>query len=198
METKVCPTCKTERPVSEYFKAKGKPDGLQSCCKECHKQRMKSYQSRLQETEREIPESKFCSGCKTVKPAEEFAKAKNQVSGLAPWCRVCMRNHRKVKRDDDPRRFLLHAAKHRAKIAGLPFDLKMDDIAIPMFCPVLGIQLQISEGYQRDTSPSIDKIKPALGYVKENVVVVSWKANRIKGDATAEELRKVADFYSKL
>lgn len=198
METKVCPTCKVEKPTSEFFKAKAKRDGLQSCCKACHTARMKSYQKRLNDGERETPESKYCSGCKTLKPASDFSKARNQVSNLAPWCRDCMKEHRRIKRSHDPRRFLLHAAKHRAKVAGMPFDLTLDDIAIPMFCPALGIQLQISDGYQRNHSPSIDRVHPELGYVKGNVIVVSWKANRIKVDATAEELRMVADFYSKL
>lgn len=197
MELKVCPTCRVEKPKSEFFKAKDKSDGVQSCCKDCHKEKMKLYQSKLRQTQRDTPESKQCSGCKTVKPASEFSKARNQVSNLAPWCRECMRDHRRVKRDQDPRRFLLQSAKHRAKSTGVPFDLDLDDIAIPMFCPVLGIQLQIAEGYQRNASPSLDRIRPELGYVKENVVVVSWKANRIKVDATPEELRKVADFYSK-
>ena len=34
--------------------------------------------------------------------------------------------------------------------------------------------------------------------VKENIIVVNMKANRIKTDATVEEIRKVADFYDKL
>ena len=32
----------------------------------------------------------------------------------------------------------------------------------------------------------------------ENVIVISNKANRIKTDATVEEIRKVANFYEKL
>lgn len=36
--------------------------------------------------------------------------------------------------------------------------------------------------------PSLDKIIPKLGYVKGNVWVVSNKANRIKSNATIEEL----------
>ena len=49
-----------------------------------------------------------------------------------------------------------------------------------------------------DLTPSIDRINPKKGYIKENIIVVSMKANRIKTDATVEEIRKVADFYEKL
>lgn len=34
---KTCWKCKTEKPTSEYYKEKRKPDGLQSSCKECQK-----------------------------------------------------------------------------------------------------------------------------------------------------------------
>ena len=36
------------------------------------------------------------------------------------------------------------------------------------------------------------------GYTKNNIVIVSNRANRIKSDATVDEIRKVADFYEKL
>ena len=44
----------------------------------------------------------------------------------------------------------------------------------------------------------IDRIDPKKGYVKGNIIVVSMRANRIKTDATVDEIRKVADFYEKL
>jgi len=37
-------------------------------------------------------------------------------------------------------------------------------------------------------SPSLDRINPALGYVKGNVWVISFKANAIKQNATVQEL----------
>ncbi len=60
--------------------------------------------------------------------------------------------------------------------------------------------MQISQlgSKNNDLTPSIDRINPKKGYVKENIIVVSMKANRIKTDATVEEIRKVADFYEKL
>ena len=50
----------------------------------------------------------------------------------------------------------------------------------------------------KDASPSIDRIIPTLGYVRGNVIVVSLKANRIKNDATPDELMEVARFYKEL
>lgn len=47
-------------------------------------------------------------------------------------------------------------------------------------------------------SPTLDRIRPDLGYVKGNVIVISGRANRIKSDATIEELRDIASFYATL
>lgn len=45
---------------------------------------------------------------------------------------------------------------------------------------------------------SLDRIVPSLGYVPGNVAVISHRANRIKSDATADELRAVADWLDGL
>jgi hypothetical protein len=90
-------------------------------------------------------------------------------------------------------------AKHRAKKSGLSFTIVLDDIDIPTHCPILGIELVI--GATRDQvqrAPSLDRIDSSRGYDKDNIIVVSWRANKIKGDATIEELLKLAAFYQNL
>lgn len=67
-----------------------------------------------------------------------------------------------------------------------------------MICPVLGIKMEIGEKNKNVNSPSIDKIIPEKGYVPGNVIIVSMKANRIKADATPDEIIKVGKFYKKL
>ena len=36
-----------------------------------------------------------------------------------------------------------------------------------------------------------------MGYTKENIIVVSWKANDLKGRATIDELDKIVTFYKR-
>jgi uncharacterized protein (DUF433 family) len=93
---------------------------------------------------------------------------------------------------------MVQLAKARAKKHGLPFNITEDDIEIPVFCPALGIKLERGEQGKGhfDNSPSLDKIVPEKGYVKGNVVVVSMLANRLKSNATIEQLRDLADFYT--
>ena len=83
-----------------------------------------------------------------------------------------------------------------AKELGLPFNLEEPDIVIPEFCPVLGIRLEFPSKSRTDASVSIDRIIPSLGYVKGNIVIVSWRANFIKSDATLEELKRLVEYYS--
>lgn len=82
----------------------------------------------------------------------------------------------------------LYAAKARAEKSGIPFDIVVTDIHIPERCPVLGIEFD-SGG--RETSPSLDKIVPENGYVLGNIRIISNRANRLKSDATPEELRRI-------
>lgn len=92
---------------------------------------------------------------------------------------------------------MVRAAKARAAKAGVPFNLTHTDISIPHQCPVLGIPLIVGASKASDNSPSLDRVVPRMGYVTGNVLVISNRANRIKNDATATELRQVADFFER-
>lgn len=90
---------------------------------------------------------------------------------------------------------ILQRAKNRALRDGADFSLKRDDIQIPEFCPILGIRLEWADKQGgQPNSPSLDKIIPALGYVPGNVQVISMRANRIKYDATLEDLEKIVAY----
>jgi hypothetical protein len=47
METKICPKCGKELPVSEFSKNRKAKDGLQSQCKSCQKAAHKEKQERV-------------------------------------------------------------------------------------------------------------------------------------------------------
>jgi hypothetical protein len=81
-----------------------------------------------------------------------------------------------------------HHCKRRAKRKDIPFDISVVDVVIPDICPLLDIPIMRDLGYVDDNTPSIDRIRGHLGYVKGNIWVISHKANRIKQDASLEEL----------
>lgn len=87
---------------------------------------------------------------------------------------------------------MFYDARKRAISNGLPFSITPQDIAIPALCPVLGIQLE--KGGSRDSAPSLDRIIPKDGYTKINIRVISFRANRLKSDASPNELRAILKY----
>jgi len=101
------------------------------------------------------------------------------------------------KRRENWSKVLLTNAKHRAKKYGIYFDLKITDIIIPDYCPVLGMKLSVDGGIgyrARDCTPSMDRMDNSLGYISDNIRIISWRANRLKGDATLEEVEKIFQY----
>lgn len=82
------------------------------------------------------------------------------------------------------------SAKARAKEKGLPFDITREYLQSLYgendgYCPVLKVPITA------DNPLSIDRIHPHLGYVRENIRLISFRANTLKNNATVEELRLV-------
>ena len=83
----------------------------------------------------------------------------------------------------------------------------LENLEIPDYCPVFGIELNYDgcsgeTGFhgRKENSPSLDQIYPGKGYTLDNLQIISWRANRIKNDATPEELLQLAEYmrqYSK-
>lgn len=114
----------------------------------------------------------------------------------------CSSTEEKIKRvnrswKDDAIKVLLSNATQRAKRAGYEFSLKREDIIIPEKCPALGIELKREGRETWFSAPSIDRIDNTKGYTKENIVIVSRRANLLKKDATIEEMIKISEFYKK-
>lgn len=73
----------------------------------------------------------------------------------------------------------------------------MAEFPADMRCPVLGTEMVLQQGLgRRPEAPSLDKIRPSLGYVRGNVAIISNRANMIKSDATADEVLKVATWLA--
>lgn len=103
--------------------------------------------------------------------------------------RAARRRYYSKVRVKNPLIKLLNLARERSKKKGLEFNISLEDLNLPEFCPVLNIPLQVAKGRASWNSPSIDRIDPSKGYVKNNVRVISMRANLLKGNSTSEECR---------
>lgn len=120
-----------------------------------------------------------CKFCKRRQANQYYKTHKEQA-----------RKSAKLYYDSNREYHMLDRAKRRAKEKGLPFNIDINDIIIPEKCPILGVPFVIESN--SEYSASLDRIIPALGYVKGNIEVISRKANTIKSNATAEEVMLVA------
>ena len=104
--------------------------------------------------------------------------------------RVWEREYSRQKRLENPEYYLWKAAKKRAKDKQLDFTIKVSDIIIPQFCPLLQIPIvhTVGKGNRNDGSPSLDRLDNSLGYTPANIIVISWRANFLKSDASYQEM----------
>ena len=157
--------------------------------------------------------SKVCSNCKENKPFSEFSKNKASSDGLQYKCRPCdvayqakrrienpqqqldyQRAYQKNKRKDYNYRLqmLINASKQRAKNKNREHNITVEDIKaiypLDGCCPIFGMKLEFNSAGFRENSPSIDRVDSTKGYTPDNIQIISWKANRIKGYASTQEL----------
>jgi hypothetical protein len=156
-----------------------------------------------------------CKYCKLPKPISQFIKV---LCYRKKCCESCYqlpflkkqreKDQKAIRRRTEYQNFyennirrplplngvLCSCAKQRAKRFNLPFNLKPSDIIIPKRCPVLGIELKKADIKMNDFSPTLDRIDPLKGYTKDNICVISNRANRIKSDGTIEEHEKIISY----
>jgi hypothetical protein len=82
----------------------------------------------------------------------------------------------------------LKAARSNARRKGLEFDIDLEwviDKIKHLRCEVLGCDLTITQdvdGLTNPFTPSLDRRDNSKGYTKDNVQVVAWFFNRLKGE----------------
>jgi hypothetical protein len=102
--------------------------------------------------------------------------------------------YNREQRERHPVRYLFNQARYRAKIRGIEFSLKFEDLEIPEKCPIMNIPLFFTKGRRSDNSYSIDRVDNSKGYTPENTRVISWLANGRKGDLTVEQICRLYDY----
>lgn len=157
---------------------------------------------------------KKCPHCGQLLPVANFSKSKTSANGYRSWCKDCINSSRNTEenkarckqyyetkgrefmrsyKENNIQLYLWQSARARAKQKGLEFSINVEDIIVPEICPILGLKMCYNRGDKEDNSYSLDRIDSTKGYIKDNIWVISLKANRIKNDSTPHELRLIAD-----
>ena len=101
-------------------------------------------------------------------------------------------------RAKDPFRRRMMSTRSKCKLQSIPFDEEAYYAAWAArgtHCPCLGVEFVVpTVGEQMTASaPELDRIIPALGYVRGNIWVICRQANKMKNDGTWQQLRAIAD-----
>ena len=90
-------------------------------------------------------------------------------------------------------KWMIYGARDRAKKGEFECTVTAECYAHQTHCAALPeVKFEVSNGVEnRDTSPSIDRLDPMKGYTPENTWIVCGRVNRIKNDATLEELEEI-------
>ncbi len=98
---------------------------------------------------------------------------------------------------DDPKSRIWRRSRYSAKARGILHTISLQDLTLPVHCPLLGVKLDYSPGTSGRGCRSlnracIDRIDNRKGYIPGNVQVISFRANIVKSNLTPEELIRFA------
>lgn len=104
----------------------------------------------------------------------------------------------RTRRREKPVDYLLFDAKRRAEKKGVTFSvsaaerLRLEEIVAGGQCEVTRLAFVKLDGTRNPYSPSMDRIKPELGYVDGNIRVVIWALNMALGEWGMDVLLRLA------
>lgn len=160
----------------------------------------------------------YCKGCDQHLHEDDFAVDKMRSTGRRYKCRACSaREYQRWKatggyakrldkgkqtraqiKTENPKlrwaQMALAASKMRARKNGMEHALTLDWLldAAGDSCPLLGTALNYANTKSHVDSPAVDRIDNTKGYTPDNCWVISMLANRIKSNATVDQIERVA------
>jgi hypothetical protein len=158
-------------------------------------------------------DTQCCKVCHTIKPLTYFRKSKTCRNGYRGKCKACDGNreyarHYQTLHKASPRKqgvvgkaqSMYHNARRRADLNNLEFDISWQYLVsiMPDVCPVLGLELDFEHSGgirgRNPNSPSLDRFDNNKGYTKENIRIISWRANSLKSDGSFDEFVKIVKY----
>lgn len=186
-KTRVCRECGRRKPLdsSHFVRTSYCVFGLQWMCKSC----MNVYHRQWKASHPEI----------AVRRRELYRLHYGPIS----------RANEERRRREHPIRVraqrVRHSMRDRARTLRIPFDDAYFTVnrLIRLFqstpnCPCCGVSIDYGfkvAGRVNNRCPSMDRLVPLHGYTRRNTVLVCWRCNNLKRDASPDELERVAMWF---
>ena len=170
--TKVCRDCGRELPISSFYKngTSYRPE-----CKECKNKAEAERRRNNIEKYKKLSKEKY------------WANRDKELSH--------MKAYRESLKKNNYLKFFIQNKKKLVIRAGIDWDLD-EEYLKSLFtgvCPVFNCQIHLG-GAKDEYKAELDRLVPSLGYVKGNVRWISRRANRIKSDASIEEIKAILKY----
>lgn len=143
--------------------------------------------------------SQMCKICKQVKGLTHFHKSSTNKLGRDYRCKLCKKKEANTRRFENYFLEYLRTKRGECKTKGIPFNLtatyleKLWTGICPIFkCPIY--YNHKGRGSYHINQAHLDRIEPDKGYIEGNVCWISGRANRIKYDASIEELESILQY----
>lgn len=96
-------------------------------------------------------------------------------------------------KETNPFKWKCGKVRSRAKSLGVPFDLTPEYLEYLWtgYCPITNTRLEWTADRTNERAAELDRIVPHKGYVKGNVVFITRRMNRLKNNATWQELHQL-------
>ena len=171
---KVCTKCNKHQPLSEFYKKRSSADGFRHNCKSC----VKEYKDNM------------CPFVKWFTLRKSQAKVKGKEFTIEPT------DIPGVKIEQVINIFTIPSPGNTNIMIKKRFTT-WKGIEYPKVCPVFGIELDWKKKVNggQNNSPSLDRIDSTKDYIPGNVMIMSNLANKMKNNATPEQLKQFCRYH---
>lgn len=144
---------------------------------------------------------KKCRLCGVEKTIEHYHLNKGNKDGHDTRCKECKKKKAYDDRKNDYFKAYCTTKRSECKRKGIQFDLDatyLESIWTGI-CPIFNKPISVNHiGKGSVLSAHLDRLEPTKGYVKGNVHWISGRANRIKYDASLEELKLIVEWMERV
>ena len=133
-------------------------------------------------------ECKYCSKCKNWLPLKEFGIDNRQWDKLKKYCKKCRLDYRRTKEGLIARIF---NDQHKTKYQ-IHYTLEeLREWAMSQEIFHILYDKWVKSNYQKDLTPSFDRINAWKDYSLDNLQIITWKENYEKGRKETAEKQKI-------